>query len=237
MKTLDGKKALVLGGSRGIGKAIVERFRKEGAAVTFTYAGSKEAAIDLAESSSSTALKLDVSNREEIANFFADQGSIDILVINAGVFLMGDPLELDPNDVDRMVDINVKAPYHAAVEAYKTMSEGGRIIVIGSVNADRIPMAGASAYSMTKAAIQGMVQGLSRDFASKEITVNNIQPGPTDTDMNPADGPFSEVMHSFMAQKRHGKPEEIASLVAYVAGPESGFITGSNLSVDGGFSA
>ena len=237
MKTLDGKKALVLGGSRGIGKAIVERFRKEGASVTFTFAGSKKAALDLAESSSSSALKLDVSNRKELTSFIADQGAIDILVINAGIFLMGDPLELNPDGIDRMVDVNVKAPYHAAVEAYKNMSDGGRIIVIGSVNADRIPMAGASAYSMTKAAIQGMVQGLSRDFASKNVTVNNIQPGPTDTDMNPADGPFSEVMHSFMAQKRHGKPEEIASLVSYVAGPESGFITGANLSIDGGFSA
>lgn len=237
MKTLNGKKALVLGGSRGIGKAIVERFRKEGASVTFTFAGSKEAALNLAESSSSTAFQLDVSNRKELTSFIADQGAIDILVINAGVFLMGDPLELSPDDIDRMVDVNVKGPYHAAVAAYKDISDGGRIIVIGSVNADRIPMAGASAYSMTKAAIQGMVQGLSRDFASKNVTVNNIQPGPTDTDMNPSDGPFSEVMHSFMAQKRHGKPEEIASLVSYIAGPESGFITGANLSIDGGFSA
>ena len=237
MNTLAGKTALVLGGSRGIGKAIVERLHGEGASVRFTYAGSVDAARALADATGAEALQLDVSDQAAMTGLIAAKGPLDILVINAGVFLMGDPLALDPADVNQMIDVNVKAPYHAAIEAAKQMPEGGRIIVIGSVNADRIPMAGASAYSMTKAALQGMVQGLARDLGPRNITVNNVQPGPTDTDMNPADGPFSEMMHSFMALKRHGKVEEIAALVAYIAGPDAGFMTGANHSIDGGFAA
>lgn len=172
-----------------------------------------------------------------MTEFIRTQGPLDILVINAGVFLMGDALELNPDDIDGMIDINVRAPYRAAIEAAREMPEGGRIIMIGSVNADRIPMPGAAAYAMTKAAIQGMVQGLARDLGPRNITVNNVQPGPTDTSMNPADGPYAEVMHSFMALKRHGKADEIASFVAYIASPESGFVTGANHSVDGGFAA
>ena len=136
-----------------------------------------------------------------------------------------------------MIDLNVRAPYHAAVEAARRMPEGGRIIVVGSVNGDRMPFAGGAAYALTKSAVQGMVRGLARDFGERGITVNAIQPGPTATDMNPEDGPMSDFMHSFMAIKRHGRPEEIAGLAAYLAGPEAGYTTGALHTIDGGFGA
>jgi cyclic-di-GMP-binding biofilm dispersal mediator protein len=136
-----------------------------------------------------------------------------------------------------MFDLNVRAPYHASVEAARVMPIGGRIIVIGSVNGDRMPFAGAAAYALTKSALQGMARGLARDFGAREITINIVQPGPINTDMNPADGPMADFMHSFMAIKRHGTAEEVASLVAYLAGPHAGFITGALHTIDGGFGA
>jgi cyclic-di-GMP-binding biofilm dispersal mediator protein len=150
---------------------------------------------------------------------------------------MGDPLTLNADDIDRMIDVNVRAPYHASVEAARQMNDDGRIIVIGSVNGDRMPFAGGAAYALTKAAMQGMVRGLARDFGGRGITVNSIQPGPTDSDMNPADGPMAETMHSFMAIKRHARGDEIAELTAYLAGPHGAMITGSMQTIDGGFGA
>lgn len=237
MSLSTNQRIVILGGSRGIGKAIVERFARTGAEVVFTYSSSAVAAEAIAKEHGATAYRVDAGNRVELSEFIREQSPIDVLVVNAGRLVMGDPLELDPHDIDQMIDVNVRGPYFAAVEAARWMNEGSRIIVIGSVNADRMPMEGGAAYAMTKAAIQGMVQGLARDLGPKKITVNNVQPGPTDTDMNPADGPFSEVMHSFMALKRHGKPSEIAAMVQYLAGPEASFITGAHFSVDGGFSA
>lgn len=166
-----------------------------------------------------------------------DSGPLDVLVVNAGTLALGDPLTIDPDAVDKMIDINVRAPYHASVEAARTMPDGGRIIIIGSVNGDRMPFAGGAAYALSKSALQGMARGLARDFGERQITVNVIQPGPTSTDMNPADGPMASMMHGFMALKRHGKPEEIAGLAAYLAGPEAGFITGAMHTIDGGFGA
>jgi cyclic-di-GMP-binding biofilm dispersal mediator protein len=237
MSSLKGKKALVLGGSRGIGAAIVERLAAEGAETVFTYAGSKDAAVALAARSGTTALQADSADREAVTKVIAAQGPLDILVVNAGIAFIGDPLELDPTDVDRLIDVNVRGPYHAAVEAARKMPEGGRIIVIGSVNGDRVPFAGMTAYSLSKSAIQGLVRGLARDLGPRGITVNNVQPGPVDTDMNPADGPMKDGMHSVMAIKRHGRPGEIAGLVAYLAGPEAGYITGAQHTIDGGFGA
>ena len=150
---------------------------------------------------------------------------------------MGDPLTLDPDDIDRMIEINVHSPYHAAVEAARKMHDNGRIIVIGSVNGDRMPFAGGAAYGLTKSAVQGMVRGLARDFGLRGITVNNIQPGPVDTDMNPADGPMAETMHSFMAIKRHIRADEIAELTAFIAGPHGAMMTGAMHTIDGGFGA
>ncbi|PPC78826.1 oxidoreductase [Pokkaliibacter plantistimulans] len=237
MATLNGKKALVLGGSRGIGAAIVRRLSADGANTTFTYAGSAAAAQALASETGTSTVQVDSSDRHALTQFIQSQGSIDILVISAGTLVMGDPLELDADAIDHMIDVNVRAPYHAAVEAARQMPDGGRIIVIGSVNGDRMPMAGAAAYALSKSAVQGLVRGLARDLGSRNITVNNVQPGPVDTEMNPAAGPFSEFMHSFMAIKRHGRADEIAGFVAYLAGPEAGYITGAQHTIDGGFGA
>lgn len=133
--------------------------------------------------------------------------------------------------------VAVARAYHAAVEAARKMKSDGRIIIIGSVNGDRMPFEGGAAYALTKSAVQGMVRGLARDFGSKGITVNAVQPGPVDTDMNPANGPMAETMHSFMAIKRHIHADEVAALVAYLAGPESAMITGAMTTIDGGFGA
>ena len=237
MSNLKSKKALVLGGSRGIGAAVVTRLQKEGVATTFTYASSDSAAKAIASQTGAQAIKVDSADREALNAVINEQGALDILVIAAGVLVMGPALELNSDDIDRMFDINVRSPYHASVEAAKGMNEGGRIVIIGSVNADRMPMAGGAAYALSKSAIQGMVRGLARDLGHKNITVNNIQPGPVDTDMNPEDGPMQETMHSFMAIKRHARVEEIAGMVAYLTGPEASFITGAQHTIDGGFGA
>lgn len=237
MNDFAGKKVLVLGGSRGIGAAIVRRFAEGGARVAFTYAGSKDASVALAADTGAEAIKTDSANRDELIATVAGRGPLDVIVINAGTALMGDPLTIDADDIDRMIDINVRAPYHASVEAARQMNDNGRIIVIGSVNGDRMPFAGAAAYALTKSAVQGMVRGLARDFGDRGITVNSIQPGPTDSDMNPADGPMAGTMHSFMAIKRHAKASEIAELSAFIAGPHGAMITGSMQTIDGGFGA
>ncbi|MBH1999450.1 MAG: SDR family oxidoreductase [Sphingomonadaceae bacterium] len=237
MTDFTSKKALVLGGSRGIGAAIVRRFAKDGAGVVFTYAGSHDAAQSLAAETGASAIRSDAADRQAVIDVVAAQGALDLLVVNAGALVMGNPLELDADAVDRMIDINVRAPYHAAVEAARRMNDGGRIIVIGSTNGDRIPFEGGAAYALTKAALQGMARGLARDFGARGITINIIQPGPTDTDMNPADGPMSSQMHSFMAIKRHATGDEIAGMAAYLAGPEAGIITGALHTIDGGFAA
>lgn len=237
MDDLNGKNVLVLGGSRGIGAAIVRRFSAAGAAVSFTYAGSQASAEALAAETGASAIQTDSADRAQLIATVASRGVLDALIINAGTLVMGDPLQLDADAVDRMIDVNVRAPYHAAVEAARRMNDGGRIIVIGSVNGDRMPFAGGAAYALTKSAVQGMVRGLARDFGDRGITVNSIQPGPTDSDMNPADGPMAPMMHGFMAIKRHVKADEIAELAAYLAGPHAGMITGSMQTIDGGFGA
>lgn len=237
MNDFTGKNVLVLGGSRGIGAAIVRRFRAAGAAVAFTYAGSRDAAAALADETGAQAIQANSADRDALTSVVAGRGTLDVIVVNAGTLVMGDPLELDPDAVDHMIDVNVRAPYHASVEAARRMNANGRIIVIGSVNGDRMPFAGGAAYALTKSAVQGMVRGLARDFGDRGITVNAIQPGPTDSDMNPAEGPMAATMHSFMAIKRHARPEEIAELAAYLAGPHAGMITGSLQTIDGGFGA
>jgi cyclic-di-GMP-binding biofilm dispersal mediator protein len=237
MTDFTARKTLVIGGSRGIGAAIVRRFAKDGADVRFTYAGSHDAAQALAAETGTTAIKSDAADRQAVTDVVAAQGPLDILVVNAGACILGDALTLDPDAIDRMFDINIRAPYHAAVEAARHMPEGGRIIVIGSVNGDRMPFAGGAAYAATKSALQGMARGLARDFGARGITVNIVQPGPTDTDMNPADGPMAGAMKDFMAIKRYATSEEIAGLTAYLAGPEASIITGAMHTIDGGFGA
>ena len=164
-------------------------------------------------------------------------GSIDILVNSAGVLSLGllDDFSLD--DFDKMVAVNIRSVFVATQAAARHMGEGGRIITIGSTNAERTPFAGGAPYSMTKSAVAGLTRGLARDLGPRGITVNNVQPGPIDTGINPSDGPMAEMMHSWMALPRHGHGSEIAAMVAYLAGPEAGFVTGASLNIDGGFSA
>jgi cyclic-di-GMP-binding biofilm dispersal mediator protein len=237
MATFQGKFILVLGGSRGIGAAIVRRFAAEGAAVTFTYVGSREAAEELASETGSRAVLTDSANRDAVIAQVRESGPLDVLVVNAGIGIFGNALEQDPDAIDRLFRINVHAPYHAAVEAARQMPEGGRIIVIGSVNGDRMPVAGMASYALSKSALQGMARGLARDFGPRGITVNVVQPGPIDTDANPADGPMKDLLHGFMAIKRHGRPEEVAGMAAWLAGPEAGFVTGAMHTIDGAFGA
>jgi cyclic-di-GMP-binding biofilm dispersal mediator protein len=231
------KNVLILGGSRGIGAAIVRRFAASDANVAFTYAASREAAGALAAETGSHAIRADSADRGALLAAIAGCGALDVIIISAGTLVVGNPLELDPDAIDHMIDVNVRAPYHAAVEAARRMNADGRTIIIGSVNADRMPSAGGSAYAMTKSAMQGMVRGLAHDFGGRGITVNCIQPGPTDTEMNPADGPIAAIVHGVMAIKRHARADEIAELAAYLAGPHGAMITGSMQTIDGGFSA
>ncbi|AJC19734.1 SDR family oxidoreductase [Pandoraea pulmonicola] len=242
----QGKVAFVTGGSRGIGAAIVQRFADEGAAVAFTYKGSKATAEALAariQASGGRALALQADAADAAAltraiNDAAQQlGRIDILVNNAGVFSIAPVADLALEEFDRMLDVNVRSVFVASKAALAHMGDGGRIINIGSCNADRMAFVGGATYSMSKAALVGLVKGMARDLGPRGITVNNVQPGPTNTDMNPAAGEFAGGMHDLMALKRHARPEEIAAMVAYVASDEAGFVTGASLTIDGGYSA
>jgi cyclic-di-GMP-binding biofilm dispersal mediator protein len=237
MADFTGKNVLILGGSRGIGAAIVRRFAAGDGKVAFTYAGSKDAAKALAEATRAEAIQTDSADRKALIATVASRGALDVLVVNAGIAVLGDPLTIEPDAVDRLIDVNVRAPYHAAVEAARKMNRDGRIIVIGSVNGDRMPFAGGAAYALTKSAVQGMVRGLARDFGDRGITVNSVQPGPTDSDMNPANGPMADSMRGFMAVKRYIRADEVAELTAYLAGPHGAMITGSMQTIDGGFGA
>lgn len=237
MSEFKNKSVLVLGGSRGIGASIVRRFVADGATVTFTYKGSQAAAEQLAAETGSTAVLTDSADRDAVIERVRQSGPLDVLVVNAGYAIFGDALDQDPDEIDKLFRVNVHAPYHASVEAARQMGEGGRIIVIGSVNGDRMPIPGMASYALTKSALQGMARGLSRDLGPRGITINVVQPGPIDTDANPENGPMKDLMHSFMAIKRHGRPEEVAAMVAWLAGPEAGFVTGAMHTIDGAFGA
>jgi cyclic-di-GMP-binding biofilm dispersal mediator protein len=237
MASFQGKSVLVLGGSRGIGAAVVRRFAAEGASVIFTYAGSRVSAEQLAADTGSIAVQTDSADRDAVIARVRESGPLDVLIVNSGFAIFGDALEQDPDEIDRLFRVNVHAPYHASVEAARQMPDGGRIIVIGSVNGDRMPIPGMASYALSKSALQGMARGLARDFGPRGITINIVQPGPIDTDANPEDGPMKDLMHSFMAIKRHGRPEEVAGMVAWLAGPEAGFVTGAMHTIDGAFGA
>ncbi|MCO6405449.1 SDR family oxidoreductase [Aurantimonas endophytica] len=237
MMKFSDRKVFVVGGSRGMGAAIVRRFSAAGATVVFTYVASAEAANQLAAETGAQAVRADAGEREVLIASIRDAGPIDIFVYNAGLLVFGDPLTLVADDVDRMIDVNVRGAYFGSVEASRMMPNGGRILVIGSNTADNMPWPGLAAYVMTKAAMQGMARGLTRDVGSRDITVNVIPPGPTDTDMNPAEGPRAASMLAPMAIKRYGTPDEVADLALYLAGTQARGITGSLHTIDGGFAA
>ncbi|MCA6120854.1 SDR family NAD(P)-dependent oxidoreductase [Bradyrhizobium sp. WSM 1704] len=245
-QSLQGKRALVTGGSRGIGAAIAKRLAAEGADVAITYERSADRAEAVAgeikqQGRRALALKADSADAaavrgavEAAAKAF---GGLDILVNNAGIF-RGGPIEnLTLEDIDATLAVNVRAVVVASQAAAAHMGEGGRIINIGSNLATRVPDAGMSLYSMSKSALIAWTQGLARDLGGRGITVNIVHPGSTNTDMNPVDGPGAEAQRGRMAIKRYGKAEDVAALVAFVAGPEAGSVNGAGLTIDGGANA
>jgi len=243
---LQGKVAIVTGGARGIGAAIVRRLAADGAHVAFTYQHSGSAAETLvadivAAGGSAQAIRSDAADPAAIGvaveHVVAVHGRVDILVNNAGIALMGLVDEFSLEDFDRTVAVNVRGVFAGVKAVLPHMGQGGRIVNISSTNALRMPTSGLAVYAMSKSALSGLTQGLARDLGARGITINNVLPGPVDTDMNPEHTEFGASMHGFMAIKRHGRPEEIASMVAYLSGPEAAFITGADLLVDGGFAA
>ena len=243
---LKNKRALITGGSRGIGAAIVKRLASEGADVAFTYANSPNRANEIVQAAEvigvrALAIQADSADASAVVGAVEQTvdklGGIDILVNNAGVLVVAPIDDITITDFDRTLAINVRAVFVATQAAVKHMKEGGRIINIGSTNAERMPFAGGGVYAMSKSALQGLVQGLSRDLGTRGITINNVQPGPIATEMNPSEGEFAEMLKKHIAVARYGTAEEVAGMVAYLAGPESGYITGANLMIDGGFSA
>lgn len=246
MNTLKHKRALITGGSRGIGAAIVQRLASEGADVAFTYSSSPDRANEVVQAAQALgaqvlAIQADSADASAVVaaveRTVSELGGIDILVNNAGVVAIAPLDDFKLEDFDRILAINVRAVFVATQAAAKHMQAGGRIINIGSTNAERMPFAGGSVYAMSKSALQGLVQGLSRDLGPRGITINNVQPGPIATEMNPPTGEFAEILTKLVAVARYGTVEEVAGMVAYLAGPEAGYITGANLMIDGGFSA
>jgi 3-oxoacyl-[acyl-carrier protein] reductase len=246
-QTLKNKRALVTGGSRGIGAAIVKRLASEGANVAFTYASSPAQADEVAKAAQdfgvkALAIQADSADAPSLTaaveRTAKEFGGLDILVYSAGVLVIAPSDDIKLPEFDRTIAINVRAVFVATQAAIKHMKDGGRVINIGSTNAERMPFAGGAVYAMSKSALQGLVQGLSRDLGARGITINNVQPGPIATEMNPPTGEFAEMMKKqFLALPRYGTVEEVAGMVAYLAGPEAGYITGANLMIDGGFSA
>lgn len=237
MTAFTGKTVLVVGGNRGIGAAIVQRFVADGATVIFTYSGSHAAVEQLATETGSTAVQTDSVDRDAVIARVRDSGPLDVLVVNFGFAIFGDALEQDPDAIGSLFRVNIHAPYHASVKAARRMPDGGRVIVIGSVNGDRMLLPGMTSYALSESALQGMARGLARDLGPRGITINIVQPGSMDTDANPEAEQMKELMHSFMATKRHGRSEEVAGMVAWLAGPEAGFVTGAMHTIDGAFGA
>lgn len=246
MGALSGKSALVTGGSRGIGAAIAKRLAKEGSDVAITYSSSPERAQQVVDDivmagGKAVAIKADAADqaavRAGVQQAVTEFGKIDILVNNAGLLALGSITEFPADEFEKALSVNVRSVFTAIQEALRHMPDGGRIITIGSVNSERMPFQGGSVYAMTKGAVASFTKGLARDLGARNITVNNIQPGPVDTEANPASGPFADTMLGLLALKRYGHADEVAAMTAYLAGPEAGYITGASLLIDGGFAA
>src|SRR5690606_4532826 len=242
MTNLKGKAALVTGGSRGIGAAIAMALAEAGADLALTFQGSKDradAVVTRVESKGGRAVAIRADSADAAAvTASVDEaaralGRLDILVVNAGIVTEGNSLE----EIDRILAVNTRAPYLAALAAEKHMTDGGRIITIGSCLGEAVRFPGITLYSMSKAAITGMTRGLARDLGPRGITVNVVQPGPIDTDMNPASGPSADGQRALTALGRYGRAEEVAAMVAFLAGPGGAYVTGAQIAVDGGTNA
>jgi 3-oxoacyl-[acyl-carrier protein] reductase len=245
-KKLEGKIALVTGGSRGIGAAIAKRLAADGANVAITYAKGADAAASVVKEiegagGRAIAIQADAADADAgkaaVEQTVSTFGRLDVLVNNAGTAIPKRFEETTLEELDRLIDINVRGTLVATQAALKHMKSGGRIIMIGSSVGERVMVPGLVPYSATKGAVKMFAQGLSREVGSRGITVNNVQPGPIDTDLNPASGDWAVPQKAATALDRYGRVDEIAAMVAFVAGPESSYITGTNLTVDGGMNA
>ncbi|ADI09592.1 short-chain dehydrogenase/reductase SDR [Streptomyces bingchenggensis BCW-1] len=241
---LDGKAALVTGGSRGIGEAVALRLAEDGADVALTYQSNEEraaAVVDRIKALGRRALAVQADSadpravREAVAAAAAEFGRLDILVNNAGAGVLGPFGDLTLEDVDRVLAVNVRAPFLAAQAAAHHLTDGGRIINIGSCMAERVAFPGGSLYAMSKTALTGLTKALTRELGPRGINVNLIHPGPIDTDMNPADGESAAMQSGLTALGRYGQPSEIAATVSHLAGDDGRYITGASIAVDGGF--
>ena len=245
MKRLMNKVVFITGGSRGIGAGIAKRMAAEGADVVITYVNAASQAQQVAEEIKKTgqqalAIPVDNASPDAITNAIekavAVFGRIDILVNNAGVYNAKPLADYTLEDFDSTMAVNVRAVFLASQKAAAHMPKGGRIITIGSNMAERVAFPTGTLYSMSKTALVGLTKGLARDLGAQGITVNLIQPGPIDTDMNPADAPHAEMLRNAMAIQHYGTPADIAELVVYLSASESRFMTGAALTIDGGFS-
>ena len=242
---LTGKIAIVTGGSRSIGAAIAKRLAADGATVAITYNASPDRAAAVvqeivAAGGQAVALAADAGNPEAVRAAIAEVaqrfGKIDILVNNAGISLLGAPEDIAFEDFQRILAVNVTGVFVATQQALKHMGQGGRIIHIGSSMVQYAAFATASVYTLSKGALTGFSRGLVRDLGPRG-TVNTVHPGPTDSDMNPADGPIADFLRPNIAMGRYGEGKDVASAVAYLASADAGFVTGAELIVDGGFTA
>lgn len=246
MSKLAQKVALVTGGSRGIGAAIAKRLAADGASVAITYAKDATAAsavvnaIELA-GGKAVAIQADAADtqavKDAVEKAVATLGRLDVLVNNAGTAIPKKFEETTLEEMDRMIDINLRGVFVTTQATLKHMNDGGRIIMIGSCVGERLMTPGLVPYAATKGAVKMFTQGLSREVGDRGITVNNVQPGPIDTDLNPAAGDWATPQKAATALDRYGSVDEVAALVSFVAGPESSYITGANLTVDGGTNA